>query len=58
MGNNIITVTDTSEWEALVRPIYDSWAAEMDAKGMDGQALIEEAQSLMSGECMGADAQM
>lgn len=57
-GNNIITVTDTSEWETLVRPIYDTWVAEMNARGADGQALIDEAQSLMGGECKGVTAEM
>ena len=54
MGNNVITVTDTSEWETLVNPIYDTWVAEMAAKDIDGQALIDEAKSLMSGACKGA----
>ncbi|MEM9011107.1 MAG: TRAP transporter substrate-binding protein [Pseudomonadota bacterium] len=57
-GNNIVTVTDTTEWEALVRPIYDSWIAEMDANGADGQALVDQARALMSGECNGVDAQL
>lgn len=54
MGNNIITVTDTSEWETLVNPLYASWVADMSEKGLDGQALIDEAKGLMSGECAGA----
>lgn len=54
MGNNIITVTDTSEWEALVSPIYDTWIADMATNDLDGQALIDRAQSLMTGECAGA----
>ena len=57
-GNNIVTVSDTSEWEALVRPIYDSWAAEMKEKGIDGEARIEQARSLMDGECKGATSKM
>lgn len=57
-GNNIITVTDTSEWEKLVSPIYASWVEDMNSKGKDGQALIDEAKSLMNGECKGADAKM
>ncbi|MFK7997076.1 MAG: TRAP transporter substrate-binding protein [Granulosicoccus sp.] len=57
-GNEIITVTDTSEWEALVRPIYDTWVADLAEKDMDGQALIDEAQALMAGDCMGATAEM
>ena len=58
LGNNIITVTDTSEWQALVQPIYANWVADMQTKGIDGQALIDEARSLMGGECKGIDAKM
>lgn len=47
MGNNIITVSDTSEWESLARPIYESWVADMDSRGIDGQALIDQARALM-----------
>ncbi|ETA49800.1 TRAP transporter substrate-binding protein [Ponticoccus alexandrii] len=49
-GNNIITVSeeDAAEWDALVNPIYESWVADMDSKGVDGQALIDEARALMS----------
>ena len=57
-GNNIITVNDAAEWEALVQPIYDTWVADMQSRGKDGQALIDQAQSLMNGECAGADAKM
>ena len=57
-GNEIITVTDTAEWEELVLPIYDSWTAEMAEKDIDGQALIDEARSLMDGDCQGATAEM
>ena len=57
-GNTIITVTDTSEWQTLVNPIYDTWVADMQSKGIDGQALITQAKSLMSGECAGATSKM
>ena len=57
-GNEIITVSDTSEWEALVRPIYDTWVADMAEKEIDGQALIDEALALMQGDCKGATADM
>ncbi|MEJ6397327.1 TRAP transporter substrate-binding protein [Yoonia sp. 208BN28-4] len=53
LGNNIIAITDTSEWQALVNPVYDTWVAEMDAQGRDGRALIDQARSLMSGDCAG-----
>lgn len=57
-GNEIITVSDTAEWEKLVRPIYATWIADVAEKGLDGQAMIDQAQSLMSGECKGVTAEM
>jgi len=57
-GNEILTVTDTSEWETLVRPIYDTWVDGVAEEDIDGQALIDEAQALMQGECRGATAEM
>jgi C4-dicarboxylate-binding protein DctP len=50
MGNNIITLSaeQTEEWRTLAQPIYDSWLADMDAKGIDGQALIDQATALMA----------
>jgi len=57
-GNEIITVTDTSEWMTLVSPIYDTWVADLAERDMDGQMLIDEAKSLMQGECKGATAEM
>ncbi|SFE77602.1 TRAP-type C4-dicarboxylate transport system, substrate-binding protein [Sulfitobacter brevis] len=48
-GNNIVTLTadETQEWKDASQPIYDEWIKEMDGKGIDGQALIDEARSLM-----------
>ncbi|MBM1221678.1 TRAP transporter substrate-binding protein [Ponticoccus sp. SC2-23] len=48
-GNNIITISeeDADEWRAIAEPIYESWIADMDARGIDGQALIDEARALM-----------
>ena len=57
-GNEIFTVTDTSEWEALVSPIYETWVAEMQEKGIDGQARIDQARALMNGDCKGVTAEM
>ena len=48
-GNNIITVSDNTEWVAATQSIYDEWIAEMAGRGIDGQALIDEARSLMDG---------
>ncbi|MBV7396975.1 TRAP transporter substrate-binding protein [Mameliella sediminis] len=50
LGNNIITVTEdeAKEWDALVNPIYDTWVADMQGRGIDGQALIDQAKALMA----------
>ncbi|MCF3593081.1 TRAP transporter substrate-binding protein [Rhodobacteraceae bacterium LMO-12] len=49
-GNNITTISgaDVQEWRDLVQPIYDSWIADVASKGIDGQALIDEAKALMA----------
>jgi len=57
-GNTIVTVTDTAAWEAAVSPIISDWIAERDAAGQDGQALVDQARSLMNGECKGMTAKM
>ena len=48
-GNNIITLDEaqTAEWRKLSQPIYDEWVADMKTKGLDGQALIDEARMLI-----------
>lgn len=50
MGNNIITLDEaqTQVWVDASKPIYDAWVADMNAKGIDGQALIDEAQALIA----------
>jgi TRAP-type C4-dicarboxylate transport system substrate-binding protein len=49
-GNNIITISaeDAKQWEELARPIYENWIADVAAKGIDGQEMIDEANQLMS----------
>nr|WP_223426781.1 TRAP transporter substrate-binding protein [Tateyamaria pelophila] len=48
-GNNIVTVSgaDLDAWIAVAVPIYAEWIADMETKGIDGQALIDEARALM-----------
>ncbi|WP_435139985.1 TRAP transporter substrate-binding protein [Pseudopelagicola sp. nBUS_19] len=48
-GNNIITVSEeeAKEWGAVVQPIFDTWIADMAKRGLDGQAMINEAKMLM-----------
>ncbi len=60
-GNNIVMISEDqakSEWLPVVQPIYDGWVEDMKGRGKDGQALIEKAQSLMSGECKGAQGKL
>ncbi len=50
-GNTIITISKeeaASTWLPLVEPIYASWVADMQTKGIDGQALIDETRALMA----------
>ncbi len=49
MGNNIITLDaeQTEVWKQASQPVYDAWIADMDSKGIDGQALIDEARALI-----------
>ena len=48
-GNNIVTLNEeeTAVWKEVSQPIYDEWVAEMNEKGIDGQALIDEARMLI-----------
>ena len=50
MGNNILPVSEEEAqvWREAAQPIYDEWIAEMKEKGIDGQALIDEARQLMA----------
>lgn len=57
-GNNIVTVSDTSAWSELVEPIYGTWVADMNEKGIDGQARIDQARALMAGDCKGMTHEM
>ncbi|MEO0379980.1 MAG: TRAP transporter substrate-binding protein [Pseudomonadota bacterium] len=48
-GNNIVTVSgaDLEAWKEVSQPIFEEWVADMESKGIDGQALIDEARALM-----------
>ena len=48
-GNTIVTLTaeEAQTWRDVAAPIYDEWVAEMAEKGIDGQALIDEARALI-----------
>jgi C4-dicarboxylate-binding protein DctP len=47
---NTITVLDaaqSAEWEAAAKPTYDTWLAESAAAGFDGQAILNDALTLL-----------
>ncbi len=48
-GNNIVTLSaaETDAWKTAAAPIYAEWVADMKTKGIDGQALIDEARMLI-----------
>jgi TRAP-type C4-dicarboxylate transport system substrate-binding protein len=49
-GNNIITLdaAQSAAWAVAAQPVYGSWLEEMTGRGIDGQALIDEATALMN----------
>ncbi|MEZ5809080.1 MAG: TRAP transporter substrate-binding protein [Zhengella sp.] len=48
-NNNIVTLNEeeTAAWREAAQPVYDKWIADMNAKGYDGQALVNEAEALI-----------
>jgi TRAP-type C4-dicarboxylate transport system substrate-binding protein len=44
-GNNIIVLdeTEVARWKDASKPVVDRWVADMKGKGIDGQALIDQA---------------
>jgi TRAP-type C4-dicarboxylate transport system substrate-binding protein len=51
-GNTVITLdaAEVEKWKAAAAPVVDSWIADMDGKGMNGKALVEEARALVAEE--------
>jgi len=50
-AGNTITVLDEAEvarWHAAAQPVVGRWLAEMEAQGIDGQALIDRARALIA----------
>ena len=49
-GNNIITLdeAEVARWKAAAAPVVDRWKATMADKGIDGQATIKKAKSLIA----------
>jgi TRAP-type C4-dicarboxylate transport system substrate-binding protein len=49
-GNNVITLSEeeTAKWREIAQPVYDEWVADVTSKGIDGAALLKEAQDLIA----------
>ncbi|MEZ5674980.1 MAG: TRAP transporter substrate-binding protein [Thalassovita sp.] len=49
-GNTIITISpeDSEKWKAFAQPVYERWINDVTAKGIDGAALLAEAQALIA----------
>jgi len=50
LGNNIIELTpeQIAEWKTAAQPTVDTWVKEMGEKGIDGQALLDEARAAIA----------
>ena len=50
LNNNIVTLNaeETEAWKTAAAPVVDAWLADMTEKGIDGQALIDEARELIA----------
>ena len=47
-GNEIITGSANAAWREAVDPISETWLAEREEQGIDGQALMDRARALMA----------
>jgi TRAP-type C4-dicarboxylate transport system substrate-binding protein len=49
-GNTIIKLSaaETDNWVKAAAPIYDEWVADMDKRGLNGKALLQDARDLLA----------
>ncbi len=43
---NVIAQSELSQWQKLAQPLFDDWVQEMNARGADGNALLDSARKL------------
>jgi TRAP-type transport system periplasmic protein len=48
-GNNIVQLdeAEVARWKEKAQPVVDRWVADMETKGIDGRALIQQAKDLI-----------
>jgi hypothetical protein len=49
-GNAIVVLDakETARWKAAAQEVTQAWIAEMKSKGIDGQALVDDARALIA----------
>lgn len=49
-GNNIVTLdeAEVARWKEAAEPVIERWVADMEAQGIDGNALIEQARAAIT----------
>jgi TRAP-type C4-dicarboxylate transport system substrate-binding protein len=45
---NVVPAAEVARWERAARPLHEQWVAEMNARGLDGAALLAEARALIA----------
>lgn len=50
LGNNIITLdeAETQRWKDTAAPLIDAWIEEMNGKGMDANAMVDDARAMIA----------
>ncbi|MEZ5876371.1 MAG: TRAP transporter substrate-binding protein [Tepidamorphaceae bacterium] len=53
-GNSIIVLdeAETQRWKDAAAPVVDKWIADMNANGLDGQAMVDDARALLEKNAM------
>jgi TRAP-type C4-dicarboxylate transport system substrate-binding protein len=45
---NVIPATELAQWDRAARPLYADWIADMNRRGLDGNALLADARALIA----------
>ncbi|SFY43494.1 TRAP-type C4-dicarboxylate transport system, substrate-binding protein [Paracoccus pantotrophus] len=45
---NVIPAEQMEEWRSAVQPVVDGWVKAMDSRGLDGQAMLDDARAMLA----------
>jgi len=45
---NVVPATEVAQWDRAARPLYAEWIADMNKRGLDGNALLADARALIA----------